>query len=137
MFIIMPRPPCPRRLGALPPCPGFRPEGAAGDSNAIELAADAWEALRLADHLGLEQSEAAACMGISRPTFGRLLERARHSVATALVEGRALRFTCPSEAGRECIRCHHRWNAAPSACPACHHRQPILLIHLRPTREPS
>lgn len=134
----MPRPPCPRRLGALPPCAGFRPDGG-GAGDAVELTADAWEALRLADHLGLDHAAAAARMDVSRPTFGRLLERARRSVATALVEGRALRFACPADAGLECDRCHHRWPATAigPACPACRQRDPALLIHLRPTPEPT
>ena len=53
---------------------------------------DELEALRLADFEGLYQEEAAARMKISRPTFSRVVEQARRKVATALIQGKALRF---------------------------------------------
>ncbi|NOX90252.1 MAG: DUF134 domain-containing protein [Calditrichaeota bacterium] len=56
----------------------------------LVLTVDEYEAVRLADYLGLEHQEAAERMGISRPTFTRLIERARHKVANALVEGMEL-----------------------------------------------
>lgn len=56
------------------------------------LSLDGMEALRLADVEGLEQTEAAALMGISRSTFSRLLAEARGAVATALSRGWALRI---------------------------------------------
>ena len=56
----------------------------------IILTVDEYEAIRLADHLGLEHQEAAERMKISRPTFTRLIEQARQKVATALVEGMEL-----------------------------------------------
>jgi len=40
----------------------------------------------------MEHIEAAALMGISRPTFTKLLERARNKVARALVEAKSLIF---------------------------------------------
>lgn len=56
----------------------------------IVLRPDEVEALRLADLEGLYQEEAARMMGISRQTFGRILERAHKKVADAIVNGRAL-----------------------------------------------
>jgi hypothetical protein len=53
---------------------------------------DELEALRLADFEGLYQEEAAAKMKISRPTFSRVVEQARRKVATALIQGKALRM---------------------------------------------
>jgi uncharacterized protein len=50
------------------------------------------EALSLADGKGLEHETAAALMNISRSTFSRILAQARKSVATALVEGAALKI---------------------------------------------
>ena len=58
----------------------------------IAILPEELEALRLADLEGLPQVEAAACMGISRSTFQRILERAHRQVAWALVEGQALRL---------------------------------------------
>jgi predicted DNA-binding protein (UPF0251 family) len=51
---------------------------------------DELEALRLADVEGLYQEAAARRMGVSRPTFARILARARASAARALVEQKVL-----------------------------------------------
>jgi len=53
---------------------------------------DELEALRLADVEGLYHEEAALRMKISRATFGRVLSEARHKVAEAILQGRALRI---------------------------------------------
>ncbi|MEJ2227824.1 MAG: DUF134 domain-containing protein [Alphaproteobacteria bacterium] len=50
------------------------------------------EALSLADAQGLDQESAAALMNISRSTFSRILATARKSVATALINGAALKI---------------------------------------------
>jgi predicted DNA-binding protein (UPF0251 family) len=54
------------------------------------LRLDELEAIRLADLEGLYQEAAADRMGVSRATFARILERARASVARALIEERLL-----------------------------------------------
>jgi hypothetical protein len=54
------------------------------------LRLDELEALRLADLEGLYQEAAAERMGVSRPTFARILARARSTVARALIEERLL-----------------------------------------------
>ena len=51
---------------------------------------DGLEALRLADLEGLYQEAAAEHMGVSRPTFARILARAHAAVAEALVVGKVL-----------------------------------------------
>jgi predicted DNA-binding protein (UPF0251 family) len=56
----------------------------------INLSVDGFEAMRLADALGMDQSDAADKMGISRPTFSRILTEARGIVAKALTEGWAI-----------------------------------------------
>lgn len=104
----------------------FKPVGRPIDAFEVEeLQLDELEALRLADLEGLYQEVAAARMGVSRPTFSRILSRARTAVARALVEERVLvvgegpvvatsdqRFPCPvheggRRRGRGC-RCHHQ-----------------------------
>ncbi|MCW7075215.1 MAG: DUF134 domain-containing protein [Candidatus Methanospirare jalkutatii] len=50
------------------------------------------ESIRLKDLLGLTQEEAARRMGVSQPTFHRILQAARRKIASALVEGKALRI---------------------------------------------
>ncbi len=56
----------------------------------VELSSDQLEALRLSDLEGLYQEAAAARMGVSRATFGRILTRARATVAEALVHSKVL-----------------------------------------------
>jgi predicted DNA-binding protein (UPF0251 family) len=58
----------------------------------VVLAVEELEALRLADLDGLYQDKAADQMGVSRATFGRIVEAARRKVSEALVLGKALRI---------------------------------------------
>ena len=55
------------------------------------LEIDELEAMRLADCEGLYQEEAAKQMDVSRATFGRILDTARNKVASAIVNGNALK----------------------------------------------
>ena len=89
----MPRPSHCRRVSALPKASYFKPKGVPlSDIDERVLTLDGLEALRLADYEGRNIDEAAVRMGVSRHTFGRLLRRARHCVAEALVDGLALRI---------------------------------------------
>ncbi|MCU0607361.1 MAG: DUF134 domain-containing protein [Candidatus Edwardsbacteria bacterium] len=58
----------------------------------IVMTLDELEALRLADLDGLYQEEAAVRMGVSRQTFGNIVERAHRKVADALVHSKALKI---------------------------------------------
>lgn len=53
------------------------------------------EAVRLADLEGKYQVEAARQMGVSRPTFSNIINRAHGKIAEALIKGKALRINCP------------------------------------------
>ena len=91
-----PRPRKPRRC-ACPLREGgasvFKPVGVPAREVGVEvLEHDELEALHLCDGLGLTQEEAGERMGVSRGTVQRLLAGARRKVATALVEGKALRL---------------------------------------------
>ena len=71
----------------------YAPQGVPlGRLRGVTLTLDGLEALRLADAEGLEQEPAAELMGISRPTFSRLLAEARGIVAKGLVNGWAIRI---------------------------------------------
>ncbi|WP_337997869.1 DUF134 domain-containing protein [Oleispirillum naphthae] len=71
----------------------FKPQGVPmRDLQGLTLGVDGLEALRLADAEGLEHAAAAEMMGISRPTFSRLLASARATTATALSRGWAIRI---------------------------------------------
>lgn len=89
----MPRPFCRRRIGWVPKTKCFYPDARISGSKQPEkiiLTLDELEAIRLADFLGLYQEEAARKMGISRPTFGRIIDSARKKVADFMVEGKVL-----------------------------------------------
>ena len=69
----------------------FKPIGRPARELEVEvLRLDELEALRLADLEGLYQEAAAEQMDVSRPTFSRILARARQAVARALIEERLL-----------------------------------------------
>jgi uncharacterized protein len=89
----MPRPRMDRRIGHQPPVRFYKPQGIPlGQLRGVTLTLDGLEAIRLADAEGLDHEEAAARMGISRPTFSRLVAEARAVVARALVNGWAIRI---------------------------------------------
>ncbi|WP_041767976.1 DUF134 domain-containing protein [Pseudovibrio sp. FO-BEG1] len=89
----MPRPRKPRRIHGASGAQFFKPQGVPlRQLRAAVLSEDGMEALRLADAEGLEHAAAADLMGISRPTFSRLVSHARTVVATALSEGLALKI---------------------------------------------
>lgn len=74
-----------------PPMEGFKPFGIPiRELEPIVLLYEEFEAIRLADYENLTQEEAAAKMNISRPTFTRLYDKARKSIARAFVEGKAI-----------------------------------------------
>lgn len=127
----MPRPPRCRRVGMTPGPTVFKPAGVpARHLGEVVLTIDEFESLRLADGLGLYQEQAAEQMRISRQTFGRIVESARRKVATALVEGWAIRIeggVVEMNQSRkfQCAQCGHVWEvpfgaARPAECPSCH-----------------
>ncbi|MCL4819037.1 MAG: DUF134 domain-containing protein [Vicinamibacteria bacterium] len=126
----MPRPPCPRRVARPPLCDYFKPRGVPMTAlEEVTLSVDELEALRLADLEGLYQDAAAEQLGVSRTTFGRVVEAARRKVAEALVLGKALRIAGGAVAWTglrhfSCGTCGHEWSlpqggGRPRACPAC------------------
>ena len=74
----------------------FKPKGISqSDLEDVILEVDEAEAIRLADLEGKYQQEAAKLMGVSRQTFGNILNRAHHKIAQVLIKGKALRINCP------------------------------------------
>lgn len=126
----MARPKHCRRIEALPNCTLFKPAGIPARAlTEIVLTVDEFEAVRLADHQGLYQEQAAGEMNVSRQTFGRIVASARKKVAQALVEGCVLRIEggkieMPEVRVFECAECGHAWEVPfgtgrPPECPAC------------------
>lgn len=124
----MARPPIERAVGSVPRVTLFKPAGVPGrELEQLSLAVDELEAIRLVDLEGLSHEQAAAAMGVSRQTVGRVLEGGRAKVAEALVDGKAIligggqyriepRPLC-------CASCGEVWTGDPEptshTCPAC------------------
>jgi len=70
----------------------FSPRGRPGRPDEIELAMDEFEAIRLADLIGLNQKKAAVSMHISQQTFSRILKRAHKAIADAIVQGKIIKI---------------------------------------------
>lgn len=71
----------------------FKPAGVpARDLEEVVLTLDGAEAVCLADLEGLYQEAAAQRMGVSRQTFGRIIEAARRTIADAVINGKCLRI---------------------------------------------
>lgn len=89
----MPRPCKCRRVERFPHAVFFKPAGVPlTELDERCLSVEGLEAMRLADAEGLSTDEAAARMGVSRHTFGRILRSARRTVAEVLSLGIALRI---------------------------------------------
>jgi uncharacterized protein len=87
----MPRPRKCRRVEQGPVHTFYKPQGVPLEAlTGVNLSVEGLEAIRLADAEALEHTEAARRMGVSRPTFSRVLSEARRIVARALSNGWAI-----------------------------------------------
>lgn len=81
-----------RYIQKMPKTAQFSPRGNPGRPDEVQLNIDHYEAIKLADHQGYNQSEGAKAMGVSRPTFGRILREARRILADALTNSKIIRI---------------------------------------------
>jgi predicted DNA-binding protein (UPF0251 family) len=89
----MPRPRRFRRVRFKPSVDYFKPAGVRLiDLKETILTVDEFESIRLKDLEELDQKEAAKKMGISQPTFHRLVLEARKKIAGALVNGESIKI---------------------------------------------
>lgn len=89
----MPRPKRPRRICFEPGVTYFKPRGVPlRELEEVRLLPEELEALKLHDVDELDHIRAAKQMGVSQPTFGRILDRAYKKMATALIGGKAIRI---------------------------------------------
>ena len=87
----MPRPKQDRKISIPPLMKGFKPFGIPRRMlSSVSLLYDEYEAIRLLDYEGMNQDQAAAQMNVSRPTLTRIYEKARKTIAQALVEGKMI-----------------------------------------------
>ncbi|MBK7214940.1 MAG: DUF134 domain-containing protein [Bacteroidales bacterium] len=87
----MPRPTRNRKILNPPKMAGFKPFGMPlCELEAIKLQFDEFESINLVNYQNLPQDEAAQKMGVSRPTFTRVYNRALKKIAQAFVECMAI-----------------------------------------------
>ena len=82
-----------RKVVAPPSFKGYKPYGLLAENKEhIELLYEEYEAIKLADYDLMNHLEAAALMGVSRPTFARIYETARRKIANALVDAKEIKM---------------------------------------------
>ena len=127
----MVRPQKDRMVAFSPDISYFKPRGIPMfDLEEVRLTVDQREAIRLSDLMGMSHEEAGRLMGVSRATFGRIIQRARKAVADALINGKAINV----EGGNykiimearifKCRKCDKKWEepqgkGRPNNCPKC------------------
>jgi len=136
----MPRQRCCGLIDDFPVCKKFYPYPLT-EKNDVVIHLEEIEAIRLKDIVGLEQAECAKAMGLSRPTFQRILHSARVKVANALIEGRTIiieggNYTVKKRVF-ECVDCGQVWEVEPCtvggkhgyeiACPKCNSMKKMKL----------
>ena len=81
-----------RYIQRMPKISQFSPRGKPGRPDEINLTIDQFEALKLADFQGFDQSQGAIVMKVSRASFGRILRQARRNLADAIVNGKTIKI---------------------------------------------
>ena len=109
------------------------------DKNIVLTVAE-FEALRLKHYENLNQQKASEWMGISQPTFSRILESAHRKNTLALIEGKLIKVFGGnvdfriSFVGYGCLDCNHEWediNASKDRkvnCTKCNSDKVFYLI---------
>lgn len=127
----MVRPKKNRLVGFNPKINYFKPRGIPVlDLDEVCLMVDEREAIRLADLLGMSHADAGERMGVSRATFGRIIQHARQVIADAIINGKAVRVEGGNykliEKNRTfvCHSCDHMWEepfgtGRPEGCSIC------------------
>jgi predicted DNA-binding protein (UPF0251 family) len=120
------RRPCCKRVEEMPGVTYFKPRAVPMSLlEEVTLSVEELESLRLAHKEGFYQQAAAEKMGVSRATFGRVLDAAHRKVTKALVEGCALRIEGGSYSmlrPERCESCPAKASALegqPSPCEEC------------------
>lgn len=89
----MPRPIKCRKIEKLPECSYFKPMGVPlYELEEVTLKIEEFEAIRLKDSVGLDQSSCSEKMAVSRQTFQRIYYSAKEKIADALVNGKAIKI---------------------------------------------
>jgi len=89
----MPRPVRSRKIHNPPKMAGFKPFGMPlSELEVVVFHFDEYESINLVNYQNLQQDKAAEKMGVSRPTFTRVYNRALKKIARAFVECMAIQI---------------------------------------------
>ncbi len=90
----MPRPKLKRKIFCQPKVTFYKPRGVPlRELEIMEISVEEWEALRLRNVQGFNQTEAATKMKTSQSTFQRILSSANKKISYAIVNGMAIKIT--------------------------------------------
>lgn len=106
----------------------------------VVLTVAEYEAMRLKHYISLTQKDSADKMGVSQPTFSRILESAHQKVTQAFVEGKNVKiyggninFKKPF-LGYGCLNCENEWEDPQAtqnrtvSCPKCDSDNVYFLV---------
>ena len=129
-------------MGCPPLMNGYKPFGIPiKELGCVRLLFEEYEAIKLADYNMLTQEEAAKKMNVSRPTFTRIYEQARQTIAKAFVEGKAIIVdggdVAFSELWYKCETCNEVFSSEDQLdnCSSCGSEH-IHLVNDKQTGEP-
>ncbi|MEN8186469.1 MAG: DUF134 domain-containing protein [Bacteroidota bacterium] len=132
----MPRPKNNRIVYEPPFYTEFKPVGASHKNlEETELSLDEFEAIRLADLVGMSHEEASNEMEISRSTFSRLIVKSRKKIAEFFFQGKLLSVNGGNIHFRkniiQCSDCGHMFriniDTSMTECPECNSKNLLSL----------
>lgn len=132
----MPRPRRFRRILEEPQIRCFKPEKDNLDSvEPIKITIDEFEAIRLRDYHDIQQKRSAEIMGISQPTFHRILTSARKKISKALIDGNMIIIVgedyITDKKRYRCNICGFEWFSPEKEyekCPDCQSKEIALVL---------
>ena len=108
--------------------------------NSIEITVAEFEAMRLKHYLGMTQKICAEKMGLSQPTFSRILKNAHKKITEAIIEGKEIRVQGGNVDYKEifngygCLVCFEEWEDELAnkerkvPCPKCESENTYYLV---------
>ncbi|TET02759.1 MAG: DUF134 domain-containing protein [Promethearchaeota archaeon] len=110
------------------------------DNSSVGLNIAEFEALRLKHYISLTQKSSADTMGVSQPTFSRILEKAHEKITQALIQGKDIRVyggkinLKQAYRGYGCLNCDEEWKDDSASkdrnvnCPNCKSKKVYFLV---------
>ena len=125
-----------RRILEEPQIRCFKPEKDNLNSlEPIKITIDEFEAIRLRDYHDIQQKKSAEIMGISQPTFHRILTAARKNISKALIDGNTIIIVgddyITNKKRYNCKNCGFEWLSPEKEyekCPDCKSEDIIIII---------